>query len=303
MKLAGQVKRAVERTTGFTVSRAGGDVASTPEPKVTQSPASGKRPRQHQRKKTTRQMIRPPREPKIDRLLTRPIFILSPVRSGSTLLRSLLNAHSELHAPHELHLRRIAVEFETSLAEAAMAELGHNRVDLEHLLWDRVLHLELVRSGKKYVVEKTPGMAFAHERIAACWPDARFIFLIRHPGSIVQSWHEAAGGNEDHEKRTAVALSIMKAVQRAREKFDGITVRYENLTSDPVTETQRICTFLDVAWEPGMLDYGHDGVFVRGLGDWSDKIRSGAVQSGRPLPGRADVPPKLHDLCEAWGYL
>jgi hypothetical protein len=303
MNVARQVKRAVERTTGFTVTRVGAATPSTPPAEPTRPPTSGKPERPHGRKRATRDMVRPPKEPTIDRLLTRPVFILSPVRSGSTLLRYLLNAHSELHAPHELHLRRIAVEFETGLAEAAMAELGHNRVDMEHLLWDRVLHLELVRSGKKYVVEKTPGMAFAHERIAACWPDARFVFLIRHPASIVQSWHEAAGEGADDEKRTSVAVSIMKAVQRARERFEGITVRYEDLTSDPVSETQRICAFLDVAWEPGMLDYGHDGVFVRGLGDWSDKIRSGAVQSGRPLPGEEDIPPRLHELCKAWGYL
>ncbi|WP_232839701.1 sulfotransferase [Nocardia aurea] len=32
--------------------------------------------------------VRPPADPALDRLLTAPVFILSPVRSGSTLLRS-----------------------------------------------------------------------------------------------------------------------------------------------------------------------------------------------------------------------
>src|SRR5690606_1555745 len=113
--------------------------------------------------------VRPPADPEHDRLVKSPIFIMSPVRSGSTLLRAMLNAHSMLHAPHELHVRRLTVQFGTNLAEKAMAALGHNQADLEHLLWDRVLHRELARSGKKYIVEKTPANAFAYQRIATCW--------------------------------------------------------------------------------------------------------------------------------------
>src|SRR3954467_12084339 len=39
-----------------------------------------------------------------DRLLEQPVFVLSSIRSGSTLLRVLLNSHTAIHAPHELHL-------------------------------------------------------------------------------------------------------------------------------------------------------------------------------------------------------
>src|SRR5262245_16247053 len=94
--------------------------------------------------------VRPPAHPEADRLLRAPIFVMSPVRSGSTLLRAVLNAHSQLHAPHELHVRRLTVDYGTKLAERAMTALGHNQADLEHLLWDRVLHRELVLSGKQY---------------------------------------------------------------------------------------------------------------------------------------------------------
>ena len=39
------------------------------------------------------------------RLLKEPAFVLSTVRSGSTLLRMLLDSHSQIHSPHEMHLR------------------------------------------------------------------------------------------------------------------------------------------------------------------------------------------------------
>ncbi|MFJ8165549.1 hypothetical protein ACIRBY_32180 [Streptomyces sp. NPDC096136] len=44
-----------------------------------------------------------------DRLVPSPVFLLSAVRSGPTLLRCVLDSHSRLHAPHELHLTRFGV--------------------------------------------------------------------------------------------------------------------------------------------------------------------------------------------------
>ncbi|MBB2913290.1 hypothetical protein FHS43_004588 [Streptosporangium becharense] len=275
------------RLTGFRVSRAA-EAAGPAHPR-TAPPA--------------REAFRPPADPAADRLLVAPVFVLSPVRSGSTLLRALLNAHSMLHAPHELHVRRLRVEFGTSLAERAMEELGHDRADLEHLLWDRVLHRELVRSGKAVVVDKTPANAFAYERIAACWPDARFVFLLRHPASIARSWYEAGAGKRTPEEAALDALRYMKAVQRARGALPGCTVRYEDLTADPETETRRVCEFLGVPWEAGMLAYGEQAVLRKGLGDWKDKIRTGSVQPGREPPSPAEIPSSLRPMCESWGYL
>jgi hypothetical protein len=248
--------------------------------------------------------FRPPADPETDRLVRRPVFIISPVRSGSTLLRLLLNAHSRLHAPHELHVRRLEVACGTGLAERAMGELGLERPDLEHLLWDRVMHRELLRSGKPVIVEKTPSNAFVHERLAACWPDARFVFLLRHPASIARSWHEG-----DPEKRTAEeaaldALRYMRATERARRALPGHTVRYEELTEDPEAVLRGLCAFLGEEFEPGMLDYGPGaGRLQKGLGDWTEKIRTGHVQPGRALPAPEEVPEPLRAMCAAWGYL
>ncbi|WP_347694168.1 sulfotransferase [Nonomuraea sp. B12E4] len=247
--------------------------------------------------------IRPPADPGTDRLLTAPVFIISPVRSGSTLLRAMLNAHPDLHAPHELHVRRLRVEFDTSLAEKAMAALGHNRADLEHLLWDRVLHRELVRSGKRFIVEKTPANAFVFDRLATCWPDARFVFLLRHPASIASSWHEASPDKRTAEEAAKDALRYMKAVQRARAALPGLTVRYEELTAEPEKIGHAICDFLGVPWSPALLSYGTPDVVSKGLGDWKDKIRSGSVQPGRSLPRPEEIPDVLQDMCRTWEYL
>jgi hypothetical protein len=169
------------------------------------------------------------------------------------------------------------------------------------LLWDRVLHRELVRSGKSYVVDKTPSNAFIHQRIAACWPDARYLFLLRHPAAIARSWHDSKPGERERREASLDALRYMKAVERARKKLPGLTVRYEDLTADPEGETRRICDFLGLEWEPAMLEYGTSGaVYQKGLGDWQDKIRTGRVQPARDVP--EETFEELLPMCRAWGY-
>ncbi|MGP4110411.1 sulfotransferase family protein [Streptomyces sp. 4N509B] len=285
--LAYRIGAALERRTGLRVSRA---------PREGSAGTTGKAA-----------AARPPVDPAADRLLVAPVFVLSAPRSGSTLMRVVLDSHSQLHAPIETHVRRLAVRFTTRLSRTAMDALGHGVADVEHILWDRMLHRELLRSGKRTVVEKTPSNVFVAERLALAWPDARFVFLLRHPAAIARSWHEADPARRPMNRAVPHTLRYVRALERARRALPGLTVRYEDLTADPEATVRRVCDFLDVPWEPGMISYGrHDhgnGTFTKGMGDWRDKIRSGTVQPGRPLPRPDEVPRALREMCARWEYL
>jgi hypothetical protein len=238
-----------------------------------------------------------------DRLIAAPAFILCTLRSGSTLLRVLLDSHSQIHAPQELHFRYIAVQLTSKWGERAMRGLGLDAEGLEYLLWDRILNRELASSGKHQIVCKTPNDVFIADRIAQCWPDVRFIFLLRHPGAIVRS-RQALGPDIDAEKNIDLIRRYCEALETARRRYPGHLVRYEELTADPTTVTQGICEFLRVPWEPQMLDYGRvDRRYRAGLGDWKDKIRTGQVQPADPAPGADETPPELRGIAAAWGYL
>jgi hypothetical protein len=238
-----------------------------------------------------------------DRLLREPTFVLSSVRSGSTLMRVLLNSHSQVHAPPELHLRDLTVGVRTKYATRALNEIGLDDTFLRYLLWDRVLHRELTESGKRLLVNKTPNDVFIADEIKTCWPDARFIFLLRHPQAIANSRHRARP-QDAPERNVAKVLKYGEALERARAAHEGLTVRYEELAGAPAAETQRICAFLGVEWEADMLDYGRfdHGSFRPGLGDWSEKIRSGQVQAPPPPPSAEETDPGLRALAAAWGY-
>ena len=238
-----------------------------------------------------------------DRLLEAPAFVLCSVRSGSTLLRVLLDSHSKIHSPPELHLRDLAVHVKTDYATKSLGEIALDEEQLRFLLWDRLLHRELTAAGKQVLVNKTPNDVFVADLIARCWSDARFIFLLRHPGAIARSRLETRP-QDSPDRNTEMVLRYCNAVEQARNSYPGITVRYEDLTADPRGETQRLCAFLGLQWEPAMLDYGrYDHCRMKpGLGDWKAKIKSGEVQAADPPPPLEEVHPSLHELCVAWGY-
>ena len=239
-----------------------------------------------------------------DRLVAEPTFILCSLRSGSTLLRVLLDSHSQLYAPQELHLRYVAVRLRSKWGRRAMRGLGLDARALEYLLWDRILHRELTASGKPRIVCKTPNDVFIADRLVECWPDVRFLFLLRHPAAIARS-RQAHGPNVDPEKNVDLIRRYCEAVEGARQSFPGHTVRYEELTADPAAVTAGICDFLGLPWEQGMLDYGRfdHGGYRAGLGDWKDKIRTGRVQPAEPPPAPEEIPAELRDIAAAWGYL
>jgi hypothetical protein len=249
--------------------------------------------------KRSRRRLRPG-----DRLLDKPTFILCSVRSGSTLLRVLLDSHSRIHCPHEMHLRDIGVSVREGYPEKALNEVGLDATRLQYLLWDRVLHRELDEARKELLVNKTPNDVFIADRIVECWPDARFIYLQRHPGAIAASRHRARPQDSGERNATMVAR-YLKAMEDARAKYGGATVRYEDLASDPASTTQRLCEFLGVEWEESMLNYGEfsHGKFKPGLGDWSEKIKSGEVQAPTPPPADDEVHELLLPYAREWGYI
>ncbi len=237
------------------------------------------------------------------RLLTAPTFVLCTVRSGSTLLRVLLDSHSQVCAPQELNLRDLTVAVRDEYAEKSLEEFSLDSKQLEYVLWDWVLNRELEESGKQQLASKAPRNVFVADRIVECWPDARFIFLLRNPAAIARSRH-ALRPQDTEERNIDMVLRYGNALEEARRRHSGLTVRYEDITADPRAVTQALCRFLGVPWQASMLEYGRfaHGRYRQGIGDWKEKIKSGRVQPPEPSPPAEEVPPALIPLCEAWGY-
>ena len=241
--------------------------------------------------------------PPAQRLVESPVFVLSSVRSGSTLLRVLLNSHSRIRAPHEMHLRTLHVHLSREFTGDAMQALDLDKDELEHVLWDRVLHLELERSGKDVIVDKTPPNTLIWPRLHRCWPSARYILLLRHPGAVIASLTDRRDA-PDHEAIRAEVLGYAEKLEEARLGLDAHVITYEELTAEPEKTTRGVCDYLGVPWESAMLEYGSKdhGTYRPQLGDWSSTIKSGRVQPARTADPMAELPPGLAELARAWGY-
>ncbi len=196
-----------------------------------------------------------------------PVFLIGAERSGTTLLRLMLDHHPE-----------IAFNLESEYLVSQIAEngvfpdIGHyadwlrrnrvfrhsrfgidERLDYAGLVND-FLRQKLERDGKKHVGAT---VHYRFGKLALIWPDAKYIYLYRDgrdvAGSVVQmGWAGNAFIAADW------WLEAEKEWEDFRPRLAGdrwLEVRYENLITDPRGELERICGFFGVGFSERMFDY------------------------------------------------
>ena len=112
--------------------------------------------------------------------------------------------------------------------------------------------------GKPRYGDKTPRYVNDVSRIGATFPEARFVHIVRDGRDVALAWRDVPFGARG--TMEAARLWRLK-VRRARR--DGVSlgperyleVRYEDLVADPEPVVRRICEFLELRFEPVLLDY------------------------------------------------
>ncbi len=210
-------------------------------------------------------------------------FIVSSPRSGSTLLRMMLDAHPQLAIPSETHFVPEVIEaFDGGrpTPEAVVAMLrAHRRWEDFHLSPDELLarlreHEPLtagkaVRSffalyaasqGKPRWGDKTPEYVEMMRPIERALPEARFVHVIRDGRDVALSrtkWRLQRVGRKPPVER--LAKKWQKAITVARKQGGKVghylEIRYEDLIADTDTALRRICDFIALEFDPIMLAY------------------------------------------------
>jgi hypothetical protein len=218
-----------------------------------------------------------------------PIFIVGPSRSGTTLLSRMLDAHTSLAIFPEtwcyVVLDRLGCFEEFSNRWQYILFLNQ--------VWDslrqyqdpaaRVLAEEAAKRpsysgpvrpvlqsfGRAYAAargaarwgEKTPGHVLWLTQIRSLFPEAKILVCLRDPLDVVSSYDERWGGGR------ADTTYLMRASAQVRHYLQHflqepafpadqiLAVRYESLTARPREVLQEICQFLEVEFEPGMLEF------------------------------------------------
>jgi hypothetical protein len=113
---------------------------------------------------------------------------------------------------------------------------------------------------------KTPFNEFYFEDIRQCFPDSKFIHVVRHPLDAASSYKKVKekswGGSTNfyhHIQQWKRSVGLGRAFQ---EKYPGQyrVIKYEDLLDNPEKETRGICGFLGLEFHPQMLEMsGHPG--------------------------------------------
>jgi hypothetical protein len=214
------------------------------------------------------------------------LFLLSAPRCGSTLLQRLLGAHAEIATVSEPWLllpllyaqrdRGVYAEYaHTDLVRALddfCAALPNGRADWHAEVREFALRLyERAAGGSaRYFLDKTPRYALAVGELFRAFPDARFVFLWRHPlamvASILETW--GLGRWNLHYFKADVFDGVARLIAASRAHGERcVALRYEDLVREPEKQLRAVFAYLGLDWQPEVLS-GFGGVELRGrMGD------------------------------------
>jgi hypothetical protein len=209
-------------------------------------------------------------------------FVVGVGRSGTTLLRLMLDAHPELTIPPETHFvpeliraadkrgaspERIA---EIMISQRQWADFGLDADELRGRL--AVLEpldaagalrafygLYAVRADKPRWGDKTPIYVEHMREIEAALPEARFVHLIRDGRDVALSRIRRALDEPPPAGRIARNWKrrIGAARKRARKLGHYLELRYEDLVTETEASLRRVCEFVELPYDAAMLDYHH----------------------------------------------
>jgi hypothetical protein len=206
-------------------------------------------------------------------------FIVGVGRSGTTLLRLMLDAHPEMAIPAETHFLtdlagRDAKDFtrEEFLhvvtgaqtwpnmamepAELAGALDGIKPFSVAEGL--RLFYrLYARRFGKERWGDKTPTYRACMPGIQELMPEASFIHIIRDGRDVALSYRGLwFGPGDDLETQAKFWVEQIGMARRDSAQLRRyMEVKYEELVMEPGTTLGKICEWLQLEFHPSMLDY------------------------------------------------
>ncbi len=157
---------------------------------------------------------------------------------------------------------------------------------------------ELTRlNGRQRWLEKSPEHVYVLQDILSTRPDARVIELVRDPRAALASrkhrrTDEWLDTKEAQEQLTADRTTnydtlidsymwkeSIDSARDARREFPGrvLSVRYEDMVSDPETTIHAICRFLDLPFQPDFLEVGWINATSKTARSAGDGISKAAV--------------------------
>lgn len=248
-----------------------------------------------------------------------PIFVVGFPRSGTTLIDQILDAHPALQVLDEKPVLDSVVDLLAERPEGypqALQSLEPGELEaLRARYWSSVAQYLERRPGAR-LVDKNPFNFCRLQLIMALFPEARLIFVTRHPCDVVLSCFMQNFGFSDATRGFWTigdsaqiydrAISIW-LLQRARLKPECLDLWYEDVVVDLPLQLRRMAEFLGIEVDPAMLDFHRHAQSRRiNTPSYSQVVRplygSSVQRWHRYRPWFAAVEPRLLELAGLMGY-
>jgi hypothetical protein len=214
-----------------------------------------------------------------------PVIVLGVGRSGTTLLRVMLDRHSTLAIPYESFFvtplayrhgsRPDLDDFLDDLGRFyQLYEWGISPEDVRPKLREGITTGEAISAvfevyaeheGKPRWGDKTPLYMQHLPLLEGLFPDALWVHLVRDgrdAGLSFLSLPEGFSGKTWALPKTAAQFAArwrteILSARRLGKHVSGryLELRYEDFVTEPERELRRVCEHASLSWEPGMLDY------------------------------------------------
>ena len=196
------------------------------------------------------------------------VFLVGFPRSGTTLLDTILRSHDDIAVVEEMptvHLMRRALDRLPGGHPDGLAELGPAHLEALRQVYFTELDKHLEPEGRPaVVVDKLPLNLVEAGLIYRIFPQARFLFVQRHPCDCVLSCfmqdfkiNDAMVNFLDLEDAARLYDKVMTLWQKylAVLPLQVHTVRYESLIEAFEETLAPLLDFLGVEWDDGVRNY------------------------------------------------
>lgn len=216
------------------------------------------------------------RESRHESKIPSPIFVGGASRSGTTLVRVILDSHPRIACGPELKVTPLVCRMWQDFQSVLFPALRHHHLTQDDLansfrrLLESFLEKDSALAGKPRVAEKSPDNVFYFAHLHRLFPDSPLIHVIRDGRDVVCSllrmnWVNLKTGQPAEHTRDArsAAAYWVRAVQSGRaaaRTHPSLTrryfeFRYERLVARPEEMLRSLFAFLEEPWDPEVLRF------------------------------------------------
>lgn len=191
-----------------------------------------------------------------------PVFVVGSMRSGSTMLRLILDSHPRIAIGAETGFMR-ALRASKSIPSWKNGDGWYRRLDWTDEEFDArirefyggLFSRYATAQGKPRWGEKTPFHTEHIAEMAQVFPAAVFVGIVRHPGAVAASLRKSFHYTFKDALTywSATNLELVRAGAGQGHRF--VLVRYEDLLADGEPVLRELVDWLGEPWSPRLLEH------------------------------------------------